>query len=185
MGHPTVIFLDEPTTGLDPGKRDDVWRLVRGLADDGGTVLLTTQYLEEADALADHLTVIDHGRVIANGTPAELKATIGSRSVDVRPRIASDLDTVRGVLAEVSGRGLSAVETIGRHVASVPVDSDDAVTAVVSRLAALGVAVDELALRRPTLDEVFFSLTGSRTDDSGSDSSATDGSTDTLEEVPA
>ncbi|WP_088283161.1 ATP-binding cassette domain-containing protein [Kineosporia sp. A_224] len=185
MGHPTVIFLDEPTTGLDPGKRDDVWRLVRGLADDGVTVLLTTQYLEEADALADHLTVVDHGRVIANGTPAELKATIGSRSVDVRPRLASDIDTVRGVLAEVSGRGLSAVETIGRHVASVPVDSDDAVTAVVSRLATLGVAVDELALRRPTLDEVFFSLTGSRTDDSGSDDSTTDDSTDTLEEVPA
>jgi oleandomycin transport system ATP-binding protein len=179
VGHPTVIFLDEPTTGLDPAKRDDVWRLVRGLADDGVTVLLTTQYLEEADALADHLTVIDHGRVIADGTPAQLKATIGTRSVDVRPHDAADLDAVRTVLAAVSGRGPGAVETIGRHVVSVPVDSDGALTDVVARLAALGIAVDELALRRPTLDEVFFALTGARTDES------TDESTPAPEEVPA
>ena len=172
VGRPTVIFLDEPTTGLDPAKRDDVWRLVRGLADDGVTVLLTTQYLEEADALADHLTVIDHGRVIADGTPAELKAATGSRSVDVRPRSTADLATVRAVLAEVGGRCPDAVETLGRDVLSVPVDHDDALAAVVGRLTALGVAVDELTLRRPTLDEVFFALTGRRDEI-------------TLQEVPA
>ncbi|GLY19075.1 ATP-binding cassette domain-containing protein [Kineosporia rhizophila] len=159
VGRPSVIYLDEPTTGLDPAKRDDVWRLVRGLVADGTTVLLTTQYLEEADALADDITVIDHGRVIAHGTPAELKHVVGGQTLQVRPTDPAHLESVRTLLGQVSGK---AVDSPARGVLSTPVDGDGALTAVVARLAEAQIAVTELSLHLPSLDEVFYSLTGVR-----------------------
>src|SRR6476646_6457808 len=104
VGRPAVIFLDEPTTGLDPAKREDMWDVVRRLVADGSTVLLTTQYLEEADALADEISVIDHGKVIAHDTPEGLKRTIGGQRIRVRPTDPGRLDDVRRILAEISGR---------------------------------------------------------------------------------
>ncbi|HST83902.1 MAG TPA: ATP-binding cassette domain-containing protein [Kineosporiaceae bacterium] len=160
VGRPAVIYLDEPTTGLDPGKREDVWQLVRRLAEDGTTVLLTTQYLEEADALADEISVINHGKVIAHGTPAELKQIVGGQTLEVRPVNPADLEAVGQLLTQVAQR---PAESPGRGVLSVPVESDAALTIVVGRLAEAGIAVTELSLRLPSLDEAFFALTGRRT----------------------
>ncbi|MER6951140.1 ATP-binding cassette domain-containing protein [Nonomuraea sp. NPDC000554] len=157
VGRPEVIFLDEPTTGLDPAKREDVWNIIRGLVADGVTVLLTTQYLEEADALADEISVIDHGRVIAHGTPAELKRVVGGQTVLVRPADASRLEEAAAVIAAVAGR---PAESPGRGVTTVPVEGDAAFTEIVRRLDAAGITVTELSLRLPSLDEVFFTLTG-------------------------
>jgi oleandomycin transport system ATP-binding protein len=159
VGRPSVIYLDEPTTGLDPGKRDDVWRIIRDLADDGVTVLLTTQYLDEADALADEISVIDHGTVIAHGTPHELKQIVGGQTLQVRPVDASRLDDVAAILLAVTDH---EVESPSRGVLSVAVDGDAALTTVVQRLHRDGIAVTELALGLPSLDEVFFALTGRR-----------------------
>ena len=108
VGRPRVIFLDEPTTGLDPAKREDMWDVVRRLVADGSTVLLTTQYLEEADALADEITVIDHGRVIAHDTPEGLKRTIGGQRIRVRPTDRDRLADVGRMLAEIAGNGPAA-----------------------------------------------------------------------------
>ncbi|NUR85415.1 MAG: ATP-binding cassette domain-containing protein [Nonomuraea sp.] len=157
VGRPEVIFLDEPTTGLDPAKREDVWAIVRRLVADGVTVLLTTQYLEEADALADDISVIDHGKVIAHGTPAELKRVVGGQTVLVRPADPARLAEAAAIIAAVAGR---ETESPGRDVVTVPVDGDAAFTEIVSRLAGAGIAVTELSLRLPSLDEVFFTLTG-------------------------
>jgi oleandomycin transport system ATP-binding protein len=159
VGRPAVIYLDEPTTGLDPGKREDVWQLVRRLVDDGTTVLLTTQYLEEADALADEISVIDHGKVIAHGTPAQLKHLVGGQTLEVRPTNPDDLGAVGDLLAQVAQR---PAESPSRGVLSVPVESDAALTTVVRRLDDAGIAVTELSLRLPSLDEAFFALTGRR-----------------------
>jgi oleandomycin transport system ATP-binding protein len=160
VGRPGVIFLDEPTTGLDPAKREDVWSMVRGLVGDGVTVLLTTQYLEEADALADEVSVIDQGKVIAHGTPAQLKGQIGGQSLEVRPLDDARLDDVAAVLATISGH---APTSPMRGVLSVPADSGAVMTKVVARLAELEIGVSELSLHLPTLDEVFFALTGHTT----------------------
>ena len=158
IGRPEVIFLDEPTTGLDPGKRGDVWEMVRELTRLGTSVLLTTQYLEEADALADTITVIDVGRVIAHGTPAELKRVVGSRSLQVRPANAGDLGEVSGVLSTVTGR---EPERPAAGLLSVP--ADDAMLAdVVAGLARRDIPIAELALKLPGLDEVFYTLTRGR-----------------------
>jgi oleandomycin transport system ATP-binding protein len=157
VGRPAVVFLDEPTTGLDPAKREAMWDVVRRLVADGSTVLLTTQYLEEADALADEITVIDRGTVIAHDTPLGLKRKIGGQRLTVRPAEPARLDEVRAVLATV---GTKPVEDLGRDAVSVPVDSDEALTAVVGRLATAGIAVTELSLHLPSLDEVFFTITG-------------------------
>ncbi|MEV4362979.1 ATP-binding cassette domain-containing protein [Nonomuraea sp. NPDC049625] len=161
VGRPDVIFLDEPTTGLDPAKREDVWAIVRRLVADGVTVLLTTQYLEEADALADAISVVDHGKVIAHGTAAELKRVVGGQTVLVRPTDPARLDEAAAIVAAVAGR---PAESPGRDVVTVPVDGDAAFTEIVARLAAAGVAVNELSLRLPSLDEVFFTLTGHHTE---------------------
>ena len=150
VGRPSVIFLDEPTTGLDPSKREDMWGVVRRLVQDGSTVLLTTQYLDEADALADEITVIDHGRVIAHDTPDGLKRVVGGQRLTVRP-----LDPAR--LPEVAAIVGGPVD--GATV-SVPVEDDAVLGDVVPRLAAAGIAVTELSLHLPSLDEVFFTLTG-------------------------
>jgi oleandomycin transport system ATP-binding protein len=162
VGRPSVIYLDEPTTGLDPGKRDDVWRLVRQLVNDGTTVLLTTQYLEEADALADEISVIDHGKVIAHGTPADLKHIVGGQTLEVRPSNPADLGAVGDLLTQISGK---PTDSPSRGLLSVPVESDAALTTVVRRLDDAGIGVTELSLRLPSLDEAFFALTGRRASD--------------------
>ena len=157
VGRPEVIFLDEPTTGLDPSKREDMWQVVRDLAAEGSTVLLTTQYLEEADALADVITVIDHGSVIAHDTPEDLKRVVGGQTLAVRPSQRADGPAVAAILADVAG---SSPEDRGRGVLAVPVPDDAALATVVGRLQATGIGVTELSLHLPSLDEVFFTLTG-------------------------
>jgi oleandomycin transport system ATP-binding protein len=157
VGRPAVVFLDEPTTGLDPAKRDDMWGVVRSIVEEGATVLLTTQYLEEADALADRITVIDRGRVIADDTPQALKSVVGGQTLVVRPTDAARLLDVRRILHDLTG---SPVESPGNGVLSVPVAGDEQLGAAVWRLDHEGIRVTELALRLPSLDEVFFSLTG-------------------------
>ena len=162
VGRPSVIFLDEPTTGLDPGKREDMWDVVRNLVTEGSTVLLTTQYLEEADALADKITVIDHGRVIAHDTADGLKRVIGGHRIKVRPSNADDLGRVGMLLTRI---GTGEPETTGRNTLTVPVADETALPVVVSRLADAGIGVTELSLHLPTLDEVFLTLTGKTTTD--------------------
>ena len=157
VGRPDVIYLDEPTTGLDPVRREDVWRIIRTLVDDGVTVLLTTQYLEEADALADDISVIDQGRVIAAGTPAELKRIVGGQHLDLRPTDVARMDDAAAILVDVAGQ---PVESPGRGQLTVPVADDTALTAAVARLDAARIGVAELSLRLPNLDDVFFTLTG-------------------------
>ncbi|MEV8515835.1 ATP-binding cassette domain-containing protein [Dactylosporangium sp. NPDC051484] len=159
VGRPAVVYLDEPTTGLDPAKREDVWNMVRAQVQEGTTVLLTTQYLEEADALADNISVINHGKVIAHGTPAQLKHIVGGQTISVRPADPAHLDTVATILANVSG---NEPESHGRGVMSVPVADGSAMTAVVRRLDEAGISVIELSLHLPSLDEVFFTLTRER-----------------------
>ena len=155
-----MIFLDEPTTGLDPAKREDMWDVVRRLVSDGSTVLLTTQYLEEADALADEISVIDRGRVIAHDTPEGLKRTIGGQRIRVRPTDPDRLDDVASVLTEIAGR---TPEPTGRNELTAAVDTGElALAATVGRLAEAGIGVTELSLHLPTLDEVFMTLTGQR-----------------------
>jgi oleandomycin transport system ATP-binding protein len=162
VGRPPVIFLDEPTTGLDPAKREDMWDVVRSLISDGSTVLLTTQYLEEADALADEITVIDHGKVIAHDTPHRLKRVVGGQRLTVRPVDPARHDDLLTVLASVAGTGAHAPETDGRGTVTIGVDGDDVLPDVVARLRAAGIAVEEFSLHLPSLDEVFFTLTGTR-----------------------
>jgi oleandomycin transport system ATP-binding protein len=157
IGRPSVVYLDEPTTGLDPAKRDDVWGMIRGLVDKGTTVLLTTQYLEEADALANEITVIDHGRVIAHDTPQGLKRQLGGQTIEVRPTSPADVERVRALLRTV---GTREPDQPAPDLLSVPVPNDSALTTVVAALAAERIPVSELSLRLPSLDEVFYSLTG-------------------------
>ncbi|MFG3418069.1 ATP-binding cassette domain-containing protein [Micromonospora sp. NPDC048063] len=156
---PPVLFLDEPTTGLDPRTRAQVWDAVRGLVADGTTVLLTTQYLEEADQLADSVRVVDAGRVIADGTPDELKAALGGDRVDVVLSRADELDrAARAVGAAVAAR--PHVDPAALRV-SVPVSGRVAALAAVLRaLDDAGLTAADIAVRRPTLDEVFLKLTG-------------------------
>ncbi len=167
VGRPSIIFLDEPTTGLDPAKREDMWDVVRTLVHDGSTVLLTTQYLEEADALADKISVFDHGRVIAHDTPYGLKRIVGGQRLSIRPTDPARLAEVGTILQEL-GNG-QVPEPAGRDTLSVPVDGDDALTGAVARLHGAGIGVDELSLHLPSLDEVFLTLTGARATDDNSD----------------
>jgi oleandomycin transport system ATP-binding protein len=158
LGRPDVLFLDEPTTGLDPRARNQVWETVREVVAGGATVLLTTQYLEEADVLADRIVVIDRGVVAESGTPAELKARIGGQSLEVR---ASDLaltPRVTAVVAEITG----AVPEVHHDTGMVTAPATDPamLSAVVRRLDDEGIAAAELGLRLPSLDEVFLTLTG-------------------------
>ena len=160
---PKVLFLDEPTTGLDPRGRAEVWHAVRSLVGAGTTVLLTTQYLEEADQLADRIALLDKGRVIAEGTPERLKSTIGADRIDVVLRDAADLATA----AEIIGRSGTEVEIDRdtRRIGASVRDRVAALTEVVRALDDAGVAAEDIALRRPTLEEVFLHLTGDRDDE--------------------
>jgi len=166
VGSPSILYLDEPTTGLDPHARNGVWETIRNLVLDGTTVLLTTQYLEEADALADSIMVIDKGRVVAAGRPAELKAQAGKQSLDVRPAEPGHLERVAAIVAESVGVRPS-VDVVNALV-SVPVSDGSSLPVVVRRLDEAGIAVTELALRLPSLDEVFLALTGHATEEADS-----------------
>jgi oleandomycin transport system ATP-binding protein len=161
VGRPQMLYLDEPTTGLDPRARLDLWALIRTLVADGTTVLLTTQYLEEADELADDIAVIDHGRVIATGTPDELKARTGAQSLAVRPAGEADIPTVLSVVQELAG---TEPELEGQLV-TAPVTDPALLPAAVRRLDDAGVVITELTLRNSSLNEVFLSLTGHPADE--------------------
>jgi ABC-2 type transport system ATP-binding protein len=156
---PPVVFLDEPTTGLDPKGRLSMWDLIEGLAGAGATVLMTTQYLEEADRLADDIVVIDHGRVIARGTALQLKQQVGGERLEVvidNPRFLPEAQRALEAISEAAAR----VEQEAKRV-SVPISSHDGVlTRAIRALDEAGVHVDDIGFRRPTLDEVFLSITG-------------------------
>ncbi|MDG4806540.1 ATP-binding cassette domain-containing protein [Micromonospora sp. WMMD1120] len=161
---PRVLFLDEPTTGLDPRSRNQVWDLVRALVRDGTTVLLTTQYLEEADQLADRISVIDAGRVVADGTPDELKSMTGGDRIEVVVRDVADLTRAARVVAPIT-HAQPDIDTEVRRLSVPVVDGVAALVAVVRALDDAAVAVEDIGLRRATLDEAFLHLTGRRTDD--------------------
>jgi ABC-2 type transport system ATP-binding protein len=158
---PEVLFLDEPTGGLDPRSRNDVWAAVRNLVARGTTVLLTTQYLDEADRLADRVAVIDRGRTIADDTPEALKDTVGGDSIEVIVAEPPDIPAAAKVVARVCD-GEPEITDEDRRVSGRVTDRVAALTYVAGQLQNLGVAVEDIGLRRPTLDEVFLRLTGHR-----------------------
>jgi ABC-2 type transport system ATP-binding protein len=160
---PPVLFLDEPTTGLDPRGRNEVWQAIRALAAGGTTVLLTTQYLDEADQLANRISVIDRGRVIADGAPEELKSRVGGDQIDVVVRGDHDLPAATAVVGRVAG-AQPEVDPSTRRVSAPVRDRVTALTEVVRALDDAGIGAEDIGLRRPTLDEVFLRLTGHHAD---------------------
>jgi oleandomycin transport system ATP-binding protein len=165
LGDPEVLFLDEPTTGLDPRARNQVWDSIRGVVESGATVLLTTQYLEEADVLADRIVVIDHGVVVESGTPAELKARIGGQSLEVRAADMAMTSRVAAAVRDITGTAPDVNADTGMVTAPAP---DPAMlAAVVRRLDDDGISAAELGLRLPSLDEVFLTLTGHPAEEAG------------------
>jgi ABC-2 type transport system ATP-binding protein len=159
VGQPRLLVLDEPTTGLDPRSRIELWDAIRTLVAAGTDVLLTTQYLDEADQLASRIVIIDRGRVIAEGTPAELKRQIGGHVIEVHAQQRDQLARVAEALARLD-RGRAQIDEAARRV-TVGVDgAGDGLKAAIGALDAAGLEIDDLALRQPTLDEVFLTLTG-------------------------
>ncbi|WP_037607197.1 daunorubicin resistance protein DrrA family ABC transporter ATP-binding protein [Streptacidiphilus rugosus] len=156
IGRPRVLFLDEPTTGLDPRTRNEVWGEVRQMVGEGSTVLLTTQYMEEAEQLAQDLTVFDHGRVIAAGRVDALKRQVGEQTLTIRPARPEQLDAMVRCLTD---RGLAASATADGLV-SVPAGDEERMTAVVAALGGSGLGIAGLETRLPSLDEVFLAITG-------------------------
>ncbi|WFB09870.1 ATP-binding cassette domain-containing protein [Streptomyces sp. LX-29] len=179
IGHPSVLYLDEPTTGLDPRTRNEVWDEIRHLVAEGSTVLLTTQYMEEAEQLASELTVIDRGKVIAEGRIHELKARVGGRTLQIRPADPGELNRMVGALAQSGLDGLAgATPDHEEGLVNVPIVSDEQLTAVVGLLGERGFTIAGIDTHLPSLDEVFLALTGQKT------STPQDAATDT-EEVAA
>ncbi|GGD17074.1 ATP-binding cassette domain-containing protein [Nocardioides daphniae] len=172
---PPVLFLDEPTTGLDPRSRVELWDVLRGLVDDGTTLLLTTQYLEEADQLADEIVVIDHGGIIAQGTPLQLKDDSGRAALVVTVSRAEDLERAEGLLRTVGSE--VHVEAASRRLTS-PAQGLGDVTAVAAAFEHSGIELDDLGLQRPSLDDVFLHLTGRRAEDDRNDGAPDDGPAD-------
>ncbi|HWK92315.1 MAG TPA: ATP-binding cassette domain-containing protein [Luteimicrobium sp.] len=172
IAQPPLIFLDEPTTGLDPRTRTQMWETIRGLVATGSTVVLTTQYLDEADQLADRIAVIDRGRVVAEGTADELKDTVGSQSLQVGLVRSEDL-TPALALAETTF-GVAATPSPEARRLTVPVTGPDAVTDLLVRLRDARIAVASLSMQKPSLDEVFLTLTGHGVEDDDAQASGDD-----------
>ncbi len=166
LGRPQVLFLDEPTTGLDPRSRNELWRVIDDLVAAGSTVLLTTQYLEEADRLASQLAVIDQGRVIAEGTPAELKANLGATVIDVG---LADEDAARRAEQLLAGLGAKPPTREGPKLELTVDDGPRVLIDVLRALDREGLAPTALALREPSLDDVFLAITGQRASDTNDD----------------
>jgi ABC-2 type transport system ATP-binding protein len=164
IGRPRLLFLDEPTTGLDPRSRLGMWDVIRGLVREGVTLLLTTQYLEEADELADTIAVVDHGRIIATGTADELKGQVGGERIEVVVHAREAIPRGTEVLAGI-GEGSVDVDDHTRKLTVPTSRGAAALTQVVRELDEAGIRIDDIGLRRPTLDEVFLSLTGHATDE--------------------
>lgn len=168
VARPQVLFLDEPTTGLDPRSRNELWAVIRELVRGGTTVLLTTQYLDEADQLADRITVIDQGSLIAEGTASELKQKAGSEFISVQAQEYEQLSKTVEVMRRFSSDEPAVTEHDRRVTVSV-VNGSALLAGVVRELDAVGVAVTDLSMRQPTLDDVFLALTGRTAEQSGSD----------------
>jgi ABC transporter DrrB family efflux protein len=167
ISRPRMLFLDEPTTGLDPRSRNEIWRTIRGLVHEGTTVLLTTQYLEEADQLADRIAVIDHGRVIAEGTTDELKDRVGGQVLEVQLASANERDRARTALAAVGCGDPQPAERPDELTMAASRDGVELVTAAAGALRDAGITASDLAIRRPTLDDVFLELTGNPPSEDG------------------
>ena len=155
--NPPVLFLDEPTTGLDPQARVGLWEVIRRRVGEGTTVLLTTQYLEEADQLADFISVIDHGRVVAEGTADELKASVGGTRIELTLVDEADAERAREVIVVATH---SAVAVTGRTLTAQAEDPSAALISVLTALNEAGIELHDAGIRRPTLDDVFLTLTG-------------------------
>ena len=184
VAEPPVIFLDEPTTGLDPRSRVELWEIIRELVGKGTTLLLTTQYLEEADQLADDIVVIDHGRAIAHGTSDQLKSEVGGERIEVVVADAAALADAEAVLRGVTAGEIDVDASSRRLLAPVTVGVDTLAT-VLTELRSRGVAVHDIGLRRPTLDDVFLSLTGHAAEVANGDAHAHRTPAATTEEVSA
>jgi ABC-2 type transport system ATP-binding protein len=176
IGRPRILFLDEPTTGLDPRSRLGMWDVIRDLVRDGTTLLLTTQYLEEADELADTIAVVDHGRIIARGTADELKAQVGGERIEVVVHDRAMIERARDVLrSDVHGEA-----TLDEHTRRLTVPASGgagSLVQIVRHLDEAGITIDDIALRRPTLDDVFLALTGHAAEEEAADSEVGRGST--------
>jgi ABC-2 type transport system ATP-binding protein len=157
IGHPRLLFLDEPTTGLDPRSRLAMWDVIRSQVREGNTLLLTTQYLEEADALADEIVVVDHGRVIARGTADELKTQVGGERIEIVVRDRDRLGDAAGLL---SPNGSASTDEHTKRITMAADGGAQQLVDVVRSLGDAGIVLDDVALRRPTLDDVFLALTG-------------------------
>ncbi|WP_285299212.1 ATP-binding cassette domain-containing protein [Lactiplantibacillus plantarum] len=157
IGKPAILFLDEPTTGLDPRTRAQMWQAIRQLVADGSTVVLTTQYLEEADQLADHIALIDHGQLVASGTPTALKQTVGGQELELEVSATTAVPPAKDILQAMLGQDVRVAE----RTLTVPLDTASLtpVTEILMRLQAAQITVSNFAMHAPSLDDVFFKLT--------------------------